>query len=128
MKTNTITEPKLNHAQRTAELLQRLEKPRGAWQKGVQAYALEMLEEYEPEQLDEKGLLNGASNWKEYSYGGNAKIYDADIAAALCNASFLWKKRGGSLQPSLHETWLDVQARALFQASNLILKYAPLTA
>lgn len=67
-----------------------------------------------------KLLLNGADNWRQYSYCGNAYCYDEDIAAALCNLSEFRKTKGGEKQPNSWETWLDVQGRALFQAERLI--------
>jgi hypothetical protein len=100
-------------------------KARSAWEMGVKDYALEMVESAEIELTPENAesvLLNGAKNWREYSYGGCAAIYDADIAERLCTPSELKKKKGGELQPSTRETWLDVQARALFQAYNLIIR------
>jgi hypothetical protein len=98
-------------------------KPRSAWGRGVQSYALELVESAENELTPENvkaELLNGAQDWKQYSFGGCADIYDADIAERLCTPSELKRKRGGDLQPNSRETWLDVQARALFQAFNLI--------
>lgn len=97
--------------------------PRSAWQRGVKSYALEMIESAEQEITRdnyESVILNGARTWKDYSYGGCADIYDADIAERLCSPSELKRKRGGDSQPNPRENWLDVQARALFQASNLI--------
>ena len=96
--------------------------PRSAWDKGVLSYALELLESYEPTVVTQEGLLNGASNWSAYSYGGCFNIYDEDIAKSLCTPSELKAKKGGELQPNQRETWLDVQARALGQASHLILR------
>jgi hypothetical protein len=97
--------------------------PRSAWKKGVKDYALEMVcnaqNELTPENVKSE-LLNGASDWSQYSYGGCAAIYDADIAERLCTPSELKKKKGGDLQPSTQETWLDCQARALSQAFRLI--------
>jgi len=98
-------------------------KSRSAWSRGVQTYALELVESAEIELTAENvkaELLNGAQNWKQYSEGGCALIYDGDIAERLCSPSELKKKKGGDLQPSSRESWLDVQARALFQAFNLI--------
>ena len=99
------------------------EKPRSAWAKAVQTYALEMLEELESD-YTAANLLNGAENWREYSYGGSALICDADIAERLCSPSELKKTRNGERQPNARETWLDCQARALFQAANLISRKA----
>jgi len=67
-----------------------------------------------------KELLNGAANWREYSYGGCALIYDAEIAELLCAPGEYRKTRQGERAPNARETWLDVQARALGQAANLI--------
>lgn len=101
-------------------------KTRSAWEKGVTEYALELLEQY----ADNYGanacapcvadLLNGADDWKQYSYGGSALIYDGDIAERLCTASELKKTRNGERKPNAREEWLDVQARALYQAAELI--------
>ena len=96
---------------------------RSAWERGVKAYALEMLEELD-EQLDStcspEKLLNGAKDWSEYSYGGNTLIYDADIAERLCSPSELKRTKNGENPPNKSEQWLDVQARALRQAARLI--------
>lgn len=111
---------------------------RSAWDKGKKAYALELLESLEeginggyidPEGLDgpallKKALLNGAADWSQYSAGGCSLIYDGDIAERLCAPSELKRKRGGELQPNSRETWLDVQARALYQAARWIINAA----
>jgi hypothetical protein len=107
------------------EIIETIEtiKTRGAWQTAVKTYALELLEEMEGEFSPEK-LLNGAENWSAYSYGGSALIYDCDIAERLCSPSELKRKRGGKLEPSSKETWLDCQARALSQAARSIVRHA----
>ena len=97
--------------------------PRSAWGRGVKTYALELLAEIEGEFSPGK-LLNGAENWGHYSHGGNALIYDCDIAERLCSPSELKRKRGGELPPNSGETWLDCQARALSQAARLIANHA----
>ena len=94
---------------------------KSAWQKGVKAYALELLEELEGDYTAAK-ILNGAENWKAYSCGGCSLIYDADIAERLCSPSELKRTKGGERQPSSSETWLDAQARALSQAARMIAK------
>ena len=105
-------------------------KDRSAWDKGVSLYALELLEELEeqadggyidPEDLETStGLevlcLNGADSWNQYSFGGYSLIYDWEIAERLCTPSELKKKKGGELDPSRDELWMDVQTRALKQA------------
>ena len=106
---------------------------RSAWGRGVKTYALEMidnLEEYNggevpsgtKEMMD--WLLNGANDWKQASEGGSWLIYNGDIAQRLCGPSELKKVAGGNRQPNKRETWIDVQARALYQASNLLVKVA----
>lgn len=96
---------------------------RSAWSRGVKAYAIEMIEGVE-EGFAPVSLLNGAANWREYSYGGCALIYDADIAERLCSPSEYAKTREGQRAPNPRETWLDVQARALGQAATLIATVA----
>jgi hypothetical protein len=95
--------------------------PRSAWSRGVKIYALELLEGLESDYTG-ASLLNGAENWKAYSSGGCALIYDADIAERLCSPSELKRKKGGDLPPNSCETWLDCQTRALNQAARLIAK------
>ena len=98
---------------------------RSAWDRGVTAYALDLLETFadtSAAELDRSALLNGASSWTEYSYGGCALIYDSDIAERLCTPSELKRKRGGELAPNSRELWLDVQARALNQACGRLLR------
>ncbi len=108
-------------------------KARSAWSKGVKAFAFDLLEDLksnpslmeefnEGTPIRERDLLNGASDWSQYSYGGCAFIYDQDIAEHLCTPSELKTRKGGDWQPSKNETWLDVQARALSQACSLILR------
>ena len=108
-------------------------KGRSAWERGVIGYALEILDQVEerssyegkePESIQELNdyMLNGAEDWKQSSWGGSYEIYDGDIAERLCNPSELKKTRNGERRPNSCEEWLDVQARALFQAANKIKK------
>ena len=98
-------------------------KNRSAWARGVSEYTyeiMETLEEYDDDpsnaaELKERAL-NGAEDWKQYSWGGSSLIYDGDIAKRLCNPSELKKTKNGELRPNRNEEWLDTQARALFQA------------
>ena len=105
-------------------------KTRSAWDKGVTLYALELLDNLRDlpaagnRQEIKKALLNGASDWSEYSYGGCALIYDGDIAARLCSPSEFRRTRGGEWRPNRRESWLGVQARALYQAFRLICRAA----
>jgi hypothetical protein len=99
---------------------------RSAWGKGVKKYAVELIESIDDsadlsnEKLLSKALLNGAADWHQYSEGGCTLVYDADIAERLCSASELRRCKGGERQPNSRETWLECQARALWQAASLI--------
>ena len=98
-----------------------------AWNRGVSRYALRLLHdllengetEYHGSAYDHKRLLNGASDWKEYSYGGCALINDGNIAERLCTPSELRRTDYGRRNPNSRENWLDCQARALRQAVSL---------
>lgn len=103
-------------------------KDRSAWDKGVNVYALELVEKLaeriayekrEPENLQKlrAWMLNGATSYEDYSYGGCSLIYGGDIAERLCTPSELKKTRNGERRPNRADEWLDVQARALMQAS-----------
>lgn len=113
------------------------EKQRSAWDKGVTQYALELVDELaeqiggwyvDPAELAKPrilraALLNGAKDWREYSWGGCSLIYDPDIASRLCCPSELKKTRNGERRPNGREEWLDVQGRALFQAANRVYRH-----
>lgn len=97
---------------------------KSAWSRGVDEYADELREYLRENKLapTEKNLLNGAQDWKQYSYGGNSLIYDEDIARRLSSPSELKRTKNGQLRPNKNEQWLDTQARALYQASRKIIK------
>ena len=98
-------------------------RTRSAWNRGVMIYALELINTVEiGKEITEKNLLGGADNWKEYSYGGSALIYDELICRRLCTPSEIKKTRYGERRPNKQENWLDVQARALYQAARLIMR------
>lgn len=97
--------------------------PRSAWGRAVKTYALELLDSLDG-QFTQAALLNGAENWKAYSFGGCSLIYDAEIAERVCSPSELKRKRGGELAPNAMESWLDCQARCLSQAAALIARNA----
>ena len=110
---------------------------RSAWSRAKREYAAELLgnlrgaaayaaETGTPSPLTDRetvraALLNGARDWSEYSWGGCALIYDGDIAARVCTPSELRRTHGGQRDPNPRETWLDVQARALYQAGAVVL-------
>ena len=114
---------------------------RSAWGQGVIKYALEMVDNLEEDQLNgfsnwkenhiyENTLLNGASDWNEYSYSGFSLIYNEDIAERLLTPSELKKfyyedcsliKFNNYKNPNKREDWMQMQARALFKAMMLII-------
>ena len=99
---------------------------RSAWSRAVHAYAVELVEslaesdDLSNERLLSKALLNGASDWQQYSEGGCALIYNTDIAARLCSPSELKRCKGGERNPNSSENWIECQTRALGQAANLV--------
>ena len=108
---------------------------RSAWQRGVKAYADDLLDglleainygsfdmaDWSKPRAIRTALLNGASDWSEYSWGGCSLCYNGQIAERLCTPSELKRYYAGKLdRPNSNEDWLDCQARALFQAANLI--------
>jgi hypothetical protein len=101
---------------------------RSAWNRAVKAYAYDLLEQMEENGITEPtkaDLLNGATNWHEWALGGCGLIYDYSIAERTCSPSELERARGGERMPNSHETWLDVEARAVFQAARYILRAFP---
>ena len=113
-------------------------KTRSCWAAGVKEYAAEILDTLEnaeewnrkenPEYIynytaskqTHADALTGAKDWKQYSRGGWSLVYDGDIARTLCTPSELERTKDGQRRPNSREDWLDVQARALFQAQKLL--------
>lgn len=100
-----------------------------AWRHGVKEYAIELVEslgrKHANKELHDiyelKGfILNGSSDWKQYSQKGQSLKSDREIAERLCNAAEIQKTKGGKLKPNRRETWNDVQARALEHAWQTI--------
>lgn len=114
------------------------EPTRSAWKRGVKEYASEFIDGLEEaikggyfsadkmasRDALEAQMLNGASDWSQYSYGGSSLAYDCDIAERLCSPSELKKCHGGDWRPNRNEEWLDVQARALHQAARMVMRLA----
>lgn len=109
-----------------------IDQQKSAWKKGVYTYAYELASEAAgctwtktPKTIEE-ALLNGATSWREYSYGGNSLIYDADIAERLCSPSELKRSLDGKRNPNRRESWLDVQTRALRRAAIILIRSIPM--
>lgn len=101
---------------------------RSKWSQGVRDYCLDLIEtlpddwEYSNNDLFHKELLNGADDWKAYSWGGCSLIYGGDICERTATESEKARTKNGERAPNSREQWLDVQARALFQAELRLLK------
>lgn len=118
------------------EICKEIEKQTGrsAWECGVIEYAYELAEslgenEEEPTNEDDliEKMLNGESDWKQYSWGGSALISDNDIAERLCSHSELKRcanAHGLRQYANAKEQWLDVQTRALHQAASMVVRVA----
>lgn len=106
------------------EILKGLEKRsfnRSAWGRAVNIYACELLDNIDIENISnvaelKEAALNGAKDFKEYSYGGCSLICDKDIAIRCCTPSEFKRTKEGSRNPNSRKNWLDVQTRALYQA------------
>lgn len=110
---------------------------RSAWARGVARYALDIISSLTERGITEinpnaplflKQCLNGAQDWKQYSEGGCSLIGDWEIARRLCTAGEISRKfhgnPNGSRPNAMEATWLETQARALFQAFQLIKETA----
>ena len=101
---------------------------RGRWAQAVKEDALKLVDQVFGEfgkkpqtaKAFEEYALNGAKDWKQYSWGGSALVYDYQIAKHYCTPSELKMTRNGERKPNAKEEWLDVQARALYQACLLV--------
>ena len=104
---------------------------RSAWDKGVRLYALELIDSLEERaqwdndlptnaRMLDRWMLNGAMDWTQYSEGGCALIFNRDIAERLCTPSELKKVEHGRKEPNARESWIDCQARALYQAADRV--------
>lgn len=105
------------------------------WERGVTDFALDLLENYENickecendgnpvPACNKKTLLKGADDWRAYCYYGFALIYGGDIAKALCTPSEFKRRGEGRRAPNARENWMDVQARAYYQAYQLLMSY-----
>lgn len=103
-------------------------------ERGVIEYACELAEsldnwDKQPESIAElrEMMLNGAYDWNTYSWGGSSLVYNQGIAERLCSPSELKRvtnKHGLRDYPNSCEHWLDVQARALDQAANMVVRIA----
>ena len=100
-----------------------IERKRGQWNKATAYYADFLLDSYieickwcanQNEAIPDLSLdlvLNGASGWHQYSYGGCALVYDGDIAKVVFTpAQFAKWEQGRKVTAG---PLLDIQARGL---------------
>ncbi len=101
-----------------------------AWDRGVRAYSHELLGNLfywtmQGHYLDgiaeaEEKALDGARSWEQYSRSGLSLVSSEEIARRLCTPSELRRCKGGLRNPNPNEDWIGVQARALFQAWEML--------
>ena len=107
-------------------LLKLRDEARSHWQRGVLNYAIDFVDflEENNRELNMIELLNGARDWGQYSWGAAwcALIYNDEICIRLCSEKEKRKTDYGAKRPNANEEWLDVQARALSQAADLLIK------
>lgn len=109
-------------------------KDRSAWDKAVTEDAIDLLNDLLNGISDgwidatvignrtrtEAAMLNGANDWKHYSWSGCALCYNGQIAKHYCTPSEYKRTHAGAYKPNASEEWLDVQARALWQAARRV--------
>lgn len=102
---------------------------RSAWNKAVKGDALDLianvLEGYSPEDYETAEqlracMLNGAETWERYSWGGCALVYNENIRAHYMTPSEQKRYKGDTICGA---HLLDIQARALYQAAALVLRF-----
>ena len=93
---------------------------RSKWNEAVRDDAINLLDNLEGRDISERNLLKGAGSWLEYSEGGCALIWNMDIAERYATPYELELCEGGEKNPNSSENWIEMQARALYQANLLI--------
>ena len=107
------------------------ESCRSQWERAVRDYALWIISKCDKKNITSyKQLLNhcGAARMSDYaiardlSEGGCFEIWDGDIAKRLCTPSELKRvlRKDGTVRDLPHESWIDVQTRAVYQAILLL--------
>lgn len=133
MITVTNGRPHMLDITATRELIKSGNRPRSAWDRGVAQYVEDFLLWLEDYQTDERPverleqllpvLLNGARDWRQYSEGGSALVYDEDIAERLCAPAQLRDFQAG-VPRMLRRNWLELQTRALYHAWFILRRHA----
>ena len=116
---------------RILDVLTSMKKERSKWNRAVHDDAVTMIQSILDDGIDceiqsskqiETLMLSGAKDWKQYSYGchGCSCVSDIEIANHYSTNTELKMTKGGLRRPNSRETWLDVQARGLFQSCYLV--------
>lgn len=122
------------------EKLEQMQKEgrKSKWRKGVISIAIDRLDEMDNgATITWHNLLNGAlwsdkeatfenisSACDKYAWGGCGLICDEDIADLLATKSEAYYKNGNLKgKPNAREQWLDLYAKAVYQAFSLIIRY-----
>lgn len=104
------------------DLIKKIEQwhPRSTWDKGVKDLMFMIVEHECRNFLDDFKAITKIDELKslakEWSYNGELLIYDQQIAEQFCTPSELKRTKGGRLPPNSKMLWIDIQARACFQA------------
>lgn len=106
------------------DLIKQIEqwKPRSAWDKGVKELMFMIVEHECRDFIDDFKTIDThkidelISLAKEWSYNGELWIYDQQLAEQFCTPSELKRVKGGKFPPNSKEQWVDLQARACYQA------------
>ena len=115
------------------EIEKSLNKNSSTWHKGVVEAAKDLINELEEygtidfsKKFTNEELFNGAQDASQYSRGGSALMYDDEIAKRFCTPKEYERVTKNGInrldmkRPNEHVEWLDVQARGLYQAQQLI--------
>lgn len=103
---------------------------RSQWQKGIEFYAHFLAEtfndDYLPEEIKVKDifniLLNGATTWHQFAWGGCGLVYNEAIADTLLTPSQRKRITQADTFNGVH--LLDLEADALKYASARVYKWA----
>ena len=110
--------------------LKQMKLQRSKWKRVVHADAIEIISNLIDDGKDcevksakhlESLMLCGAENWKRYSEGcyGVCVPSDVEIACKYSTNTELKLTKCGQKRPNSRETWIEVQARGLFQSYRL---------
>lgn len=119
-----------------AELMKETPR-RSAWDKGVYAFAVRILDAYESRTAWQREdllpnnkaafiecLRRSWGNWSAFDHNTAHPLTAEAVCKALCSPSEAKKKKNGILPPNAFESWADVATRAYSQAADKLVKIA----